>query len=270
VTWPEHGHGCRWLAEQRRIYLMGIGQVRVHAHRPVEGTIKTVTVKREGRRWFLMLSCSGVPARLLEPTGAAAGIDLGVVALVATSDGELLANPRHLARSAVKLTAAQQRLARKRRGSRRRRKARERVAAIHRKVRDQRRDLHHKAALGLVRRYDLICHEALTPAAMTRSARGTVDQPGRNVAAKAGLNRSILDAGWGQFLAILADKAACAGRQLIARWTPAIPRSRAPGAATSIRQAASARRCFAAPHAATRPTRTSTLPATSYGWAQPS
>lgn len=145
-----------------------------------------------------------------------AGIDLGVVALVAISDGELLANPRHLDRSAAKLTRAQQALARKRRGSKRRRKAHERVAAVYRKVRDQRRDLHHKAALELVRRYDLICHEALTPAAMSRSARGTVDQPGRNVAAKAGLNRSILDAGWGQFLAILADKAACAGRQLIA------------------------------------------------------
>jgi putative transposase len=51
VTWPQHGNGCRWLAEQRRMYLMGVGQVRVHAHRPVEGRVRTVTVKREGRRW---------------------------------------------------------------------------------------------------------------------------------------------------------------------------------------------------------------------------
>jgi putative transposase len=216
ITWPEHGNGCRWLAEQQRVYLRGVGQVRVHAHRLIEGRVKTVTAKREGRRWYLVLSCDQVPTRPLASAGAEVGIDLGVVTLVATSDGELLANPRHLARSAAKLTKTQQVLARKRRGSNRRRKARAQVAAAHQKIREQRRDLHHKTALALVHHYDLICHEALMPAAMSRSARGTIGQPGRNVAAKAGLNRSIRDAGWGQFLTVLHDKAACAGREVVA------------------------------------------------------
>ncbi|GAA4493894.1 hypothetical protein GCM10023191_032130 [Actinoallomurus oryzae] len=120
------------------------------------------------------------------------------------------------AASAERLAAAQRGLARKKRGSKRRRKAVARVAALHARVGRQRLDSAHKAALALVRAYDLIVHEDLRVANMTRSASGTVEQPGRNVAAKSGLNRSILDAGWGVFLSVLADKAESAGRELIA------------------------------------------------------
>ncbi|MFD2348481.1 transposase [Nonomuraea ferruginea] len=101
--------------------------------------------------------------------------------------------PRPLSR----LADAQRDLARKKRGSRRRRKAVARVAALHGKVRRQRLDHAHKAANALVRAYDVIVHEDLRIANMTRSASGTIEAPGRNVAQKSGLNRSILDAGWG-------------------------------------------------------------------------
>jgi putative transposase len=155
------------------------------------------------------------PAEPLPTAGAVVGIDLGVTSLVTTSDGEQVANPRHLAVSADRLVIAQRDLARKKRGSRRRRKAVARVAALHAKVRRLRLDGAHKAA-ALARDYDVIAHEDLRVANMTRSASGTVDAPGRNIAAKSGLNRSILDAGWGVFLTILSDKAESAGRELIA------------------------------------------------------
>ncbi|SDI43925.1 putative transposase [Sinosporangium album] len=87
---------------------------------------------------------------------------------------------------------------------------------MHARVRRQRLDGAHKAANALVRGYDVIVHEDLKIANMTRSAAGTVERPGRNVAAKSGLNRSILDAGWGVFLRVLAHKAESAGRELIA------------------------------------------------------
>ena len=122
---------------------------------------------------------------------------MGVASFLTTSEGEHVANPRHLAASAEKLAKTQRALSRCRRGSKRRRKVRERVAAIHRKIRRQRRDFAHKTALGLVRDHDLIAHEALRIANVTSSASGTVDEPGINVAAKSGLNESILDAGWG-------------------------------------------------------------------------
>ncbi|XVQ83827.1 transposase [Microbispora siamensis] len=120
-----------------------------------------------------------------------------MASLVTTRDGDPLANPRHLKASAGRLAAAQRALAREKRGSKRRRKAVARVAALHAKVRRQRLDTARKAALTLVRGYDVIVHEDLRIANMTRSASGTIVQPGRNVAAKSGLNRSILDAGWG-------------------------------------------------------------------------
>ncbi|MGW5162812.1 RNA-guided endonuclease InsQ/TnpB family protein [Nonomuraea wenchangensis] len=221
VEWPKDGDGCRWDSQPGHptstfVRLQGIGHVRVHRHRAVFGRVKTIAVKREGSRWYVVLSCDEVPAERLPATEAAAGIDMGVASLVTTSAGGQVANPRHLAATAGRLADAQRDLARKKRGSRRRRKAVARVAALHAKVRRQRRDHAHKAALALVRAYDLIVHEDLRIPNMTRSAAGTIDDPGRNVAAKSGLNRSILDAGWGVFLTILACKAESAGRELIA------------------------------------------------------
>ncbi|MGS2643988.1 RNA-guided endonuclease InsQ/TnpB family protein, partial [Streptosporangium sp. G12] len=157
VQWPKDGDGCRWDSQPEHptatfVRLQGIGHVRVHQHRPVRGTVKTISVKREGSRWYVILACDDVPAQTLPATGATVGIDMGVASLVTTSDGDHLDNPRHLSASADRLAAAQ-------RGSARRRKAVARVAALHGK---------------------------------------------------------ILDAGWGVFLRILADKAESAGRELIA------------------------------------------------------
>ncbi|WP_169986107.1 RNA-guided endonuclease TnpB family protein [Microbispora sp. H10836] len=221
VEWPKDGDGCRWDCQPEHpaatyVRLQGIGHVRVHQHRPVRGRAKTISVKREGDRWYLILSCDDVPAQPQPATGPVVGLDMGVASLVTTSHGEHLANPRHLEASADRLAAAQQGLARKKRGSKRRRNAVARVAALHAKVRRQRLDSAHKAALAVVRGYDVIVHEDLRIANMTRSASGTIERPGRNVAQKSGLNRSILDAGWGVFLRVLAHKAESAGRELIA------------------------------------------------------
>jgi putative transposase len=220
VEWPRDGDGCRWNSApdsgQIRVYLQGVGHVRVHAHRKVEGRVKTISVKREGRRWYVILACDEVPAEPLPETGSAVGIDMGVVSFLTTSDGAQIPNLRQLAASAGRLAIAQRALARCKRGSNRRRKARERVAVIHGKVRRQRLDHAHKITLWLIQHHDLIAHEDLRIAGMTRSARGTIDAPGSNVAQKAGLNRSILDAGWGVFLSILAAKAESAGRTIIA------------------------------------------------------
>ncbi|TMQ94157.1 IS200/IS605 family element transposase accessory protein TnpB [Actinomadura soli] len=220
VEWPARKNGARWDSRPHepaaRVYLLGIGHVRVHQHRAIAGTVKTISVKREGARWFVILSCDDVPAQPLPATGAAIGVDLGVASLVTTSRGEHLTNPRHLRSAADRLAAAQRDLARCERGSNRRRGAVRRVGALHARVRRQRLDTAHKTALRLVRDHDVIVHEDLRIANMIRSASGTIDEPGRCVAAKSGLNRSILDAGWGVFLTVLAHKAESAGRELIA------------------------------------------------------
>jgi putative transposase len=157
----------------------------------------------------------------MDPAGTVAGIDLGVASFLTTSDGRHVPNPRPLATATERLAAAQQALSRKKRGSKRRKKAARKVAALHGKVRRARFDHAHKTALALVRDHDLIVHEDLQIANMTRrpKPKPDPDQPGaflpNEAAAKAGLNRSILDAGWGVFLTILAHKAESAGRELI-------------------------------------------------------
>ncbi|WP_326638260.1 transposase [Streptosporangium sp. NBC_01755] len=225
VEWPRDGDGCGWDSQPEHpsatyVRLQGVGHVRVHRHRPVRGTVKTISVKREGSRWYVILSCDDVPAEPLPATGKAVGIDLGVASLVTTSDGDLLDNPRHLAVSAGRLARAQRDLARKKRGSTRRRKQVARVAALHAQVRRRRLDGAHKAALTLVGGYDVIAHEDLRVTNMTRRAAPRPDGEGGYLpnggAAKSGLNRSILDAGWGVFLTILSYKAESAGRELIA------------------------------------------------------
>jgi putative transposase len=222
IEWRD-GDGAKWDSVQHptvtRVYLMGIGHVRVHQHRPLKGRVKTVTAKREGDRWYVVLSCDDVPAEPLEPTGAVAGIDMGVVSFLTTSDGRHVPNLRPLAVTADRLAAAQQGLARKKRGSKRRRKAKARVAALHRKVRRTRLDHAHKTALALVRDHDMIAHEVLQVGNMTRRPKPRPADDGsyepNGAAAKSGLNRSILDAGWGEFLDVLRAKAESAGRTVV-------------------------------------------------------
>jgi putative transposase len=215
VQWPSDGDGCRWKPDTGRVYLHGVGHVKVHQHRPVQGRVKTISIKREGRRWYVVLSCDDVPASPLPAAGREVGLDVGVARFATTSDGEVIANPRYAKTAAGELATAQQALSRKKRGSANRRRAKAKVAEVHRRIRDRRADFHHKTALTLVRECDVIALEDLRIANMTRSASGTPEEPGTNVAAKSGLNRSILDAGWGQFTVILAGKAEDAGRRVV-------------------------------------------------------
>lgn len=224
VEWPAVKNGARWNSTPHdpttRVYLIGIGHMRVHQHRQVTGTVKTISVKREGRRWYVVLSCDDVPIRPLPAAGGAVGIDMGIISFLSTSDGDHVPNPHHAREASVKLEKAQQALARCKRGSRRRAKARARVAGLHGKIRRQRVDHAHKVALTLVRGHDVVVHEDLRVANMVRrpTPRLADDKTflPNGAAAKAGLNRSIADAGWRMFLTILAHKAESAGRTLIA------------------------------------------------------
>ena len=218
VEWPEDGDGARWLPDVKRVYLQGVGQVKVHVHRAVVGRVKTIQIKRCGRRWMLVLSCDDVPTNPLPGTGRQGGIDVGIASFATTSDGEHIDNPRCGRAAAERLTAAQQRLGRAKRRSGNRERKRETVAARHRKIANQRKDFHHKQARRLVKSYDLLVVEDLQIANMVRRAKPVPDpdNPGQYLAngarAKSGLSRSISDAGWGRFVSILRAKAEEAGR----------------------------------------------------------
>jgi putative transposase len=149
VSWPDSS-GWKLDPDAKRFYAKGVGYVKLRLHRPLPGRPKTATLGRDGRRWWVSISCDRVEPRPLARSGRAVGVDLGVASVVTTSDGEHVANLRHTRASARRLAAAQRDLATKKRGSKRRRRAVERVAAQHRKVANCRRDHAHQLSRRLV------------------------------------------------------------------------------------------------------------------------
>ncbi|MFG2596944.1 RNA-guided endonuclease InsQ/TnpB family protein [Streptomyces sp. NPDC048462] len=231
VDFPRDGDGCRWNSTPHdpvtRVRFQGVGHVKVNQHRPVPGTVKTVSVKREGRKWFVVITTEQPLPEPLPATGSNIGIDLGIASFLTDSNGTHIPNPRHARRAACKLEAAQRALSRfsrcrARDRTRNHQRAVARVGALHGKVRRQRLDHAHKTALGLVRAHDFIAHEDLRIRSMSKAPAPRPDPETagaflpNGAAAKAGLNRSIADAGWGVFLTILNAKAESAGREVMA------------------------------------------------------
>jgi putative transposase len=198
ITFPSYGDGCK--LSDTRLYIQGVGTLKVKLHRPVGGAIKTVTLKRVGTRWYVVLVCE-VPVVPLPATGQAVGIDLGLTSFLMTDRGKPVEHPQPLRTAQGRLRVAQRSLARKKRGSKRRQKQRRRVARLHEKIANVRRTFQHQTAHKLVRAFDVLCHEDLAITNMVRNH---------------ALARSISDAAWGQFIAILVGKAEGAGRQTVA------------------------------------------------------
>ena len=199
--------------------LTKIGTVKLHLHRSMSGTIKTLTIKREGEHFYAIFTCEIGKPELLPTRYEDGGIDPGVTHFAALSNGEFIDHPHYLRKAEKKLTKAQQALSRKKRGSHRRKKAVQQVAKCHRKIRNQRQDFHHKASRKLVNQYQVIVLEDLQVKNLTKAPSPKQDEDGKYVpngaAAKAGLNKSILDAGWSTFTPMVSVKAAWAGRTVL-------------------------------------------------------
>jgi putative transposase len=195
-----------------------VGVVKVRQHRRVTGTVKTLQLKREHRRWYVIVvaDCELVP---LPATGRNAGVDVGVARFLTTSGGDVVVNPRFLAKAQDVIADLQRRKERAQRGSGNRRRIRRQLAREWRKVRNRRRDFHHKTARALVNEFDVIALEKLNTQAITHRPAPRPDGAGawlpNGAAAKAGLNKVILDAGWRQFTTILTGKAEEAGRRVV-------------------------------------------------------
>jgi transposase len=184
-----------------------VGWVRFRWSRPVPADAKSfrVTKDRSGR-WHLAFAV--IPEPIAAPgNGEVVGIDRGVKVSAALSTGEMLAVPRLSAREQARLLRLQRKLARAKRGSKRRGKVKLAVARLNVRETRRRKDWTEKTSTNIARRFDVIRVEDLKIGSMTRSARGTVEAPGKNVAAKAGLNREISRSGWGLLVRRMEDKA---------------------------------------------------------------
>jgi putative transposase len=197
LTFPSYGDGCR-LLDSGRLRLQAVGAIKVKLHRPLLGTVKTVTVKREAGRWYVAFSVE-CPAEPLPASTEAVGLDVGLTSFAVLSDGTVIDNPRYARQGQARLRIAQRQVARRRKGGTGRRRAVQLLQRAHAHVANQRNDCQHKTARVLVNRYGLIAVEDLNVKGLAGSR----------------LAKSVHDAGWGQFLQRIDDKAASAGRQFV-------------------------------------------------------
>lgn len=198
-----------------RIKLPKLGWMRLRQSQQVDSALRNVSLRREGGSWFCSIqveTAAVLPAAGVAPT---LGIDLGVALFAAANDGTQIESLAALAQKQRRLKRYQRAVSRKCKGSKNRRKAIERLARLHRKVARQRADWLHNESTKLANSHAVIVVEDLKIKNMSASSRGTAAAPGKNVKAKAGLNRSILDAAWGEFQRQLEYKLAWRGGQLL-------------------------------------------------------
>lgn len=184
-----------------RLYVQHVGTIRVKLHRPVEGTIKTVSLKREAGKWFVMFSCE-LPDVAINPSNLPnVGIDVGLTRFLTDSNGRQEPNPRYLKDALPELRRAERSKSRKKLGGANRNKAVARVQKIHAHVANCRREHHYQVACRLVLAFGLIVVERLNIRGMLKNGK---------------LSRAIADVAWGQFVNILTHKAEKAGAQVVA------------------------------------------------------
>ena len=204
-----------------RLHLSKIGYIKIKLHREIRGKVKTCTIKRESEQWYAVFTSEFAfdPAMTFHPLEDEVGIDLGIHSFAVLSDGTFIENPRFYRNAEAKIKAAHQKIHRRKKGSHRRARVKKEVSRLHRKVRNRRRDFLHQESRKLVRRYAVLVFEHLPIENMTARPEPRQDENGNylpnGAAAKGGLNKSILDAGWGQFVMLCSRKAEEAGGTVV-------------------------------------------------------
>ena len=183
-----------------KLYLSKIGSVRVRLSRPIEGKIKTCTVKREADGWFVIFAVEENQCRYFPKSGASVGVDVGIENFATLSTGEAIPNPRYFHKVERRLKTAERRVTRRKKGSNRRRKAVQLLAKKYLKITRQRQDFFHKLSLRLVREFDSVAFEDLNISGMVKNHH---------------LAKAISDAAWGTFILVHEGKAANAGRRVV-------------------------------------------------------
>jgi len=182
-----------------RIFLPKLGWLRLRLSRKVLGEVRSVTVSQSGGKWFVSILAMREVEQPAPSASSAIGIDMGVARFATMSDGAFLEPCSSFKRHEKRLRRYQRAMSRKVRGSANWKKAKARVQRIHARIANVRRDFLHQKTSEISQGHALVCIEDLRVRNMSRSAKGTTDAPGKNVAAKSGLNKAILDQGWAEF-----------------------------------------------------------------------
>lgn len=199
-----------------RIFLPKLGWLRYRNSRTVPGEVKNVTVSQRAGKWLVSIQSEWDAENPVHPSGSVVGIDMGVVRFATFSDGEKIEALNSFHKHQRALAKAQQSLSRKVKRSRNWIKQKRKIARLHARIADVRNDFLHRNSTTTSKNHAVVVLEDLAVKNMSASAKGTTEQPGRNVRQKSGLNRSILDQGWGEFRRQLEYKQTWRGGRVIA------------------------------------------------------
>jgi putative transposase len=199
-----------------RVFLPKLGWIRYHNSREVLGELRNVTVSGKNGKWYISIQTQREVELPTTQATTAIGIDLGIARFATLSDGTYIEPRNSFKIQQAKLAKYQRRMAHKQKFSNNWKKAQAKVQKIHTKIANTRRDFLHKATTTLSQNHAFVFVEDLQVGNMSKSAAGTAENPGKNVAAKSGLNKAILDQGWGEFRRQLDYKLAWKGGRLIA------------------------------------------------------
>ncbi len=198
--------GFKLDQDNNRIFLPKLGWIRYRNSRDVVGKIKNVIVKQCNGLWFVSVQTEREESQPLPTATTPVGIDMGITRFATMSDGTYVEPMNSFKKHQARLVHYQRRLKRKKKFSRNWIKAQKRVQKTHNTIANVRQDFLHKTSTAISKNHALVCVEDLQIAAMSKSAKGNCEQHGRQVRQKAGLNRAILDQGWGEFRRQLAYK----------------------------------------------------------------
>ena len=194
----------------------GIGLVKFRKSQDIIGSIKNITISKKSGHWYVSFGTEReLPENPTHPSKSAIGIDLGITKLITTSDGETIQPKNSFKANQVKLAKLQRGLAKKVKFSENWKKQNHKIQKLHHHIANIRHDHLHKITTSISKNHAMIACEDLKVANMSKSASGTMDNKGRHVKAKSGLNKSILDQGWGMMIDMLEYKQHWQGGLLI-------------------------------------------------------
>lgn len=199
ICFPQYPFGCKII--NKKLIIGKIGSINIKLHRPIEGIIKTTTIKKTpSGKWYAIFSCDKILIKPLPKTDVVCGIDLGISKFAVTSANEIIENPRFFKKAEEKLAQRQRRLSSAKKGSNNRNKFRILVAKAHEKIQNQRKDFHFKIVNDLLKRYDTIFVEDLHI---------------KNMMQNSNLAKYITDCSWNNFVQRLEWKAEEAAKEII-------------------------------------------------------
>ncbi|EFN7633891.1 transposase [Escherichia coli] len=208
--------GVKLDQENSRIFLPKLGWMRYRNSRQVTGVVKNVTVSQSCGKWYISIQTESEVSTPVHPSASMVGLDAGVAKLATLSDGTVFEPVNSFQKNQKKLARLQRQLSRKVKFSNNWQKQKRKIQRLHSCIANIRRDYLHKVTTTVSKNHAMIVIEDLKVSNMSKSAAGTVSQPGRNVRVKSGLNRSILDQGWYEMRRQLEYKQLWRGGQVLA------------------------------------------------------